>query len=194
MTQQEALELFKKTEALLEGHFQLTSGLHSNQYFQCAKVLQYPQYTEKLCQWLANQIQTQFKEINTVIAPAVGGIIVGQELARLLGTRSIFAERQDGRMVLRRGFQIQPDEIIVVAEDVITTGGSVLEVIQLVREAGGVPLAAVSVVDRSNGAVDLTIPYFATLSLQVVTYQADQCPLCANGSIAIKPGSRHLMK
>jgi orotate phosphoribosyltransferase len=190
MTAEQALQLFLETEALLEGHFQLTSGLHSPQYFQCAKVLQHPQHAEKLCQVAR---QTFFKQkIDVVIAPAVGGIVVAHEVGRLLKTRVIFAERQEGKMSLRRGFQILPGERVLVCEDVVTTGGSVREVIELVREAGGEVVGVFCIVDRSNGKADFGAPLISTLQLAPQTYQPENCPLCAKGSQPEIPGSRHL--
>jgi len=192
MNIEQTLQLFRETDALLEGHFQLTSGLHSPQYFQCAKVLQYPQRAEKLCR-LAQQNFAQQK-IDLVIAPAVGGIIVAHEVGRLLQTRVLFAERQEGKMSLRRGFQIAAGEKILVCEDVVTTGGSVQEVINLVREAGGEVVGVFCIVDRSNGKANFGVPLLSTLQLSPETYQPENCPLCAKGNAAEKPGSRFLQK
>ncbi len=186
----ELLEYFKETEALLSGHFLLTSGKHSDQYFQCAKVLQHPRYAEKFCTILADAFRDQ--NIETVIAPAVGGIVVGQEVARLLGARSIFSERENGAMVLRRGFTLQPGERVLVCEDVVTTGGSVFEVIDIVKQAGAIPCGVGYIVDRSNGKVDFGIAQKATVSLSVVAYEKDDCPMCKSGSIPYKPGSRSI--
>lgn len=184
------LSLFKESGALLEGHFILTSGLHSPNYFQCALVLQYPSYAEKLCGEISKHFEKA--EVDVVIAPAVGGIVVAQEVGRQLGKRTIFAERQDGKMTLRRGFSIQPGERVLVVEDVVTTGGSVFEVIDLVREAGGIPVGAGYIVDRSGGNVHFGIDQFAVLTLHVTTYQPQNCPLCEQGIPAVKPGSRGL--
>jgi orotate phosphoribosyltransferase len=192
MNTEQVLQLFRETEALLEGHFQLTSGLHSSQYFQCAKVLQYPQHAEKLCR-VAQQNFSQ-KRIAVVIAPAVGGIIVAHEVGRLLQTRVLFAERQDGKMSLRRGFQVAAGEKVLVCEDVVTTGGSVQEVVNLVREAGGEVAGVFCIVDRSSGKADFGVPLISTLQLAPETYQPTNCPLCAKGSQAEKPGSRFLQK
>jgi orotate phosphoribosyltransferase len=192
MTTEQVLQLFRETEALLEGHFQLTSGLHSPQYFQCAKVLQYPQYAEKLCR--AAQQNFSQRQIDAVIAPAVGGIIVAHEVGRLLQARVLFAERQDGKMSLRRGFQISAGERILVCEDVVTTGSSVREVIDLAREAGGEIVGVFCIVDRSNGKADFGTPLLSTLQLAPETYASDACPMCAAGGKAAKPGSRFLQK
>jgi len=192
MNTEQTLQLFRETEALLEGHFQLTSGLHSPQYFQCAKVLQYPQHAEKLCRTAQQNFSQQRPD--AVIAPAVGGIIVAYEVGRLLQTRVLFAERQDGKMSLRRGFHIAPGERILVCEDVVTTGGSVQEVINLVREAGGEVIGVFCIVDRSNGKATFGAPLLSTLQLAPETHPPENCPLCAKGSTAEKPGSRFLKK
>jgi orotate phosphoribosyltransferase len=192
MNTEQTLRLFHETEALLEGHFQLTSGLHSSQYFQCAKVLQYPQHAEKLCR-VAQQNFSQHR-IDAVIAPAVGGIIVAHEVGRLLQARVLFAERQEGEMSLRRGFQILPREKVLVCEDVVTTGGSVREVIDLARAAGGEVVGVFCIVDRSSGKAHFGAPLVSTLQLAPKIYSPDACPLCAAGSKAEKPGSRFLKK
>jgi orotate phosphoribosyltransferase len=192
MNTEHVLRLFRETEALLEGHFQLTSGLHSSQYFQCAKVLQYPQHAEKLCRLAQQNFISQ--RIDAVIAPAVGGIIVAHEVGRLLQTRVLFAERQDGKMSLRRGFHIPPGERILVCEDVVTTGGSVQEVINLAREAGGEVAGVFCIVDRSNGKTNFGVPLISTLQLAPETYTPEACPLCAAGGKAEKPGSRFLKR
>lgn len=187
LTQGDILAMFRSTGAMLEGHFRLTSGLHSPHYFQCAKVLQYPANAELLC----GEIAAAFREkrIDAVVAPALGGIVVGQEVARQLGVRSMFAERKDGRMMLRRGFEIGRGENVLVCEDVITTGGSVGEVIALVEKAGGVLVGVGAVVNRSGGRVDFP-NLFATITLEVVTYPPESCPLCARGIPIEQPGSR----
>jgi len=187
--QREILEMFKKSGALLEGHFLLTSGNHSDQYFQCAKVLQYPKYAEKLCRIIADRFVD--KKIDVVVAPAIGGIVVGQEVARQLGVRSIFTERKDGAMQLRRGFEIQKGERVLVCEDVVTTGGSVFEVIEIVKDRKG-ELAGVGViVDRSGGSVKFPVDdQVACYTTQAVKYSPEECPLCKEGSKPVKPGSR----
>jgi orotate phosphoribosyltransferase len=189
MTDAEILKLFRESDALLEGHFQLTSGLHSPNYFQCAKVLQYPDKAERLCAEIASHVRGT--KIDVVIAPALGGIVVGQEVARQLRVRSMFAERSDGVMQLRRGFTIAQGEHVLVCEDVITTGGSVREVLGIVVAAGGVVAGVASIVDRSGGSVKLP-DFFPILRLEVVTYAPAACPLCRKGIPVAKPGSRNL--
>ena len=186
----EILTVFKETDALLEGHFILTSGLHSGQYFQCAKVFQYPWYAEKLCGDIADHFKNE--KIDLVVSPAVGGIVVGQEVARLLKVRSIFLERKDGKMTLRRGFEVSKGERILVVEDVTTTGGSVKEVIQVLQSMGSDIVAVAAVVDRSGGTVSFGVPYFSLFQMEVKNYSPDDCPLCKSGSTAVKPGSRGL--
>ena len=190
MEKQKALELFESTGALLNGHFTLTSGLHSPQYFQCAKVLQYPKYTEQLCKDIVKNVKGE--RIDCVISPAVGGLVVGQECARLLGCRAIFAERENGVMKLRRGFEIKHDEKILVVEDVVTTGGSVKEVIELAKGAGAEVVGVGYIVDRSNGKRLFDEPAYPVFQMEVVTYKPEKCPLCKQGSPAKKPGSRNI--
>lgn len=185
---EEMLEIFSRTGALLTGHFQLTSGLHSPQYFQCALVLQYPEQTARLCGELAGSFADQ--GIDVVIAPAIGGIVVAQEVGRILGKKSIFAEREGQTMSLRRGFSIRQGERVLVTEDVITTGGSVLEVIDLVRQNGGVVAGLGVVVDRSGGIFKPPVPLTSLLKMDVVVYQPQECPLCKDGIPVAKPGSR----
>lgn len=188
LSPQEVLALFQRCGALLEGHFLLTSGLHSPRYLQCALVLQYPEHAAALSGQLAGQFHEPPAQL--VVAPALGGIIVAHEVARALGTRALFTERQDGRMTLRRGFGIQPGERAIVVEDVVTTGGSTREVIQVVRENGGVVTAAGCLVDRSGGRVDLGVPLHALVALDVPMYAPDRCPLCQANLPLVKPGSR----
>lgn len=190
MKKEKALEIFETSEALLNGHFLLTSGLHSPHYFQCARVLQYPQYTELFCR----EIIKNFKEdtIDCVISPAVGGIVVGQECARLLNCRSIFSERENGVMTLRRGFEIRHDERVLVVEDVVTTGGSVKEVIELVRGSGAEVVGVGFIVDRSGGKQIFEVPAFSVFQMDVVTFSPESCPLCEKGVPVVKPGSRRL--
>jgi orotate phosphoribosyltransferase len=190
LTREDILKVFKDSEALLEGHFILTSGLHSGSYFQCAKVFQYPWHAETLCREIADHFRDE--EIDVVVSPAVGGIVLGQEIARLLGVRSIFAERKDGKMTLRRGFEIRAGERILLAEDVTTTGGSVKEVKQAVEDAGGEVLAVAAVVDRSGGQAEFGVPYFSLFQMEVTNFDPEDCPLCRAGSEAVKPGSRSL--
>lgn len=187
------LDLFKQTGAYLQGHFRLSSGLHSPGYLQSALVLQYPKHAEALGHKLADALSTLTKDetIGCVISPALGGLIIGHEVARALGTRFLFTERDQGRrMSLRRGFSISPGEKVVVVEDVITTGGSTKEVIEVVRALGGEPVAAGSIIDRSGGAADLGIARVALETLTVPVWDAEKCPLCAKGEPVTKPGSR----
>ena len=188
MTETEILNIFKKTEALLTGHFLLTSGRHSDRYFQCAKVLQYPEYTEKLCKMISDNFKGV--EIDTVIAPAIGGLVVGQEVARQMNKRFIFAEREDKKLSLRRGFTLDENEKVLVCEDVVTTGGSVFEVIDIVKNNKANVVGVGFIVDRSNGKVNFGYPQFSTLKMEVVSYQPDECPFCREDIELVKPGSR----
>lgn len=188
MDKKNLLDIFTETNALLNGHFLLTSGRHSNQYFQCAKVLQYPQHNEFICSKIAEYFKEH--EIDYVISPAIGGIVVGQEVARQLNKQSIFAEREDKTLVLRRGFQIETGKKYLVCEDVVTTGGSVFEVIDIVKNGGGIVAGVGYIVDRSNNKVQFGVPQFSTLQLEVVSYLPDECPLCKQNIPFIKPGSR----
>jgi orotate phosphoribosyltransferase len=188
LTQAEIQQIFIASEALLEGHFRLTSGRHSDRYIQCAKVLQYPEYTTKLCQELAGRFAGA--GVDLVVGPAMGGIIVAYEMARQLGVKAIFTEREDNVMQLRRGFTIKPGEKVLVVEDVITTGGSVSEVIELVRQAGGIVAGVAVLVDRSNGKIDLGVRTESLLAMDVKSYSPEECPLCSSGLPLVKPGSR----
>lgn len=187
-TSERLLAIFQQTGALLEGHFQLTSGLHSSRYLQCALVLQHPPHAE----WIGQAIGARFLEdrVSVVVAPAIGGIIVAHETARALGVRALFTERDSGAMTLRRGFRIEPGERVLVVEDVVTTGGSTRETIDSVKSAGGLVVSAGSVVDRSGGAVELGIRREALLTIDVPAYEPERCPLCKMGTPPIKPGSR----
>ena len=187
------LELFRSTGAYLEGHFRLTSGLHSAEYLQCALVLQHPAAAERLGRWLAQELRTLAPgKIDLVAAPALGGLIIGHEVARALGTRFVFTERDaaTGKMTLRRGFTVAPGETAVVVEDVITTGGSTADVIDVLRAAGGRVAAAGSIVDRSGGRADVGVPRVALVTLQIAAHHLEECPLCARGIPVAKPGSR----
>lgn len=184
------LSLFKERGALLEGHFLLSSGLHSPRYVQCARVLMDPALATRLGAALAGALRPVLKAPpSAVVAPAVGGVLVAHEVARAFGVRGLFTERQDGAMTLRRGFVLDADEPVVVVEDAITTGGSTREVMDAVRGLGGRVEAVGSLIDRSGG-VDLGVPLRSLVRLDVPTYPADSCPLCAAGSAAVKPGSR----
>jgi orotate phosphoribosyltransferase len=187
------LALFRSTGAYLEGHFRLTSGLHSAEYLQCALVLQHPAAAERLGRLLAQELRTQAPgRIDLVASPALGGLIIGHEVARALGTRFLFTERDaaTGKMTLRRGFTVAPGETAVVVEDVITTGGSTGDVIGVLRAAGGSVLAAGSIIDRSGGRADVGVPRVALATLQVAAHHMEECPLCARGIPVVKPGSR----
>jgi orotate phosphoribosyltransferase len=189
LNNEDVIKIFKSTEALLEGHFLLTSGRHSNQYFQCAKVLQYPNYTSQICSLIANHFSDY--EIDTVIAPAMGGMIVGYEVARQLNKRSIFTERENKEMTLRRGFFMSKGEKVLVCEDVVTTGGSVFEVIEIVKKSGAEVVGVGSVVDRSNGKVNFECEFFPSLRLNAVSYPPEDCAICKEGKLElVKPGSR----
>ena len=196
MTETDILNIFKKTGALLTGHFLLTSGRHSDRYFQCAKVLQYPEYTEMLCKMIADNFRNA--ELDTVIAPAIGGLVVGQEVARQLNKRFIFAERpasqgeEDKKLSLRRGFTLDENEKVLVCEDVVTTGGSVFEVIDIVKSNNTKVVGVGFIVDRSNGKVNFNYPQFSTLKMDVVSYLPDECPLCREDIELVKPGSRKI--
>jgi orotate phosphoribosyltransferase len=184
--------LFRSTGAYLTGHFRLTSGLHSPEYLQCALVLQHPRHAEELGRMLAQRLEQKVwpAVISVVASPAIGGLIIGHEVARALGVRFIFAEREGGKMTLRRGFEMASGDNAVVVEDVITTGGSTREVVDVLLERGAYVLAAGSVIDRSGGVADVGAPRVALETLQVTTYQPENCPLCAQGIPVVKPGSR----
>jgi orotate phosphoribosyltransferase len=188
MQSAEVIDRFKRTGALLEGHFVLTSGLHSERYLQCALVLQHPAEAESFGRALAERFRSE--GVETVAAPAIGGIVIGYEVARALGARSIWTEREAGRMTLRRGFTVRPGESILVVEDVITTGGSTRETIDALRGAGARVIAAASIIDRSGGRADVSVPRVALATLDVPALAPSACPLCAQGIPAIKPGSR----
>lgn len=188
MDQEQILKIFKESGALLNGHFKLTSGLHSASYFQCAKVLQYPQYAETLSKMVVDYFTNT--KVDTVISPAIGGIVVGQEIGRQFGVKTIFAERENGEMKLRRGFSLEKDEKVLVCEDVVTTGGSVFEVINLVKSFKAIPVGVGFIVDRSNGKVNFNIPQISCMQMEVKSFQPEECPLCEAGKPIEKPGSR----
>jgi orotate phosphoribosyltransferase len=208
VTQPEVLDLFRASGALLEGHFKLSSGLHSPAYLQCALVLQHPAHAEMLGRALGAAIgrsgglqpaaespephaqSQQAKPLTAVLSPALGGLIIGHEVARALGVRAIFAERQEGTLTLRRGFSLSPDDRVVVIEDVVTTGGSTRETMAVAAQAGATVVAAGAIIDRSGGTSSLGVPFSALATLTVETWPPDACPLCAAGRPITKPGSR----
>ena len=188
MTRDELLDLYRQSGALLEGHFRLTSGLHSPGYLQCALVLQHPQHAEALGRAIADRVRDVRPTV--VLSPALGGVVIGQEVARALGVRAIFAERQDGALALRRGFTLDPRDRVLVVEDVMTTGGSTRETMQVAKAAGGQVVGTASIVDRSGGTIRFDVPFTALLAIALPTYEPDTCPLCAQGLPVVKPGSR----
>ncbi|MPL81519.1 Orotate phosphoribosyltransferase [bioreactor metagenome] len=190
MTEVEVKELFLETGAILEGHFLLTSGLHSPLYVEKFQVLQYPKHTETLCKALAQKFANQ--NVDLVVGPVTGGILLAHEVGKSLGTRAIFTERENGKMTLRRGFVIKPGERVLVVEDIVTTGGSVKEVIDVVREHGGVPVGVGILVDRSGGKAEFGTLTQALLHLNVDTYSKENCPLCTTGIPITKRGSRNI--
>ncbi len=188
MTADEVIKRFRATGALLEGHFQLTSGLHSAIYLQCALVLQHPREAEELGRLIAEQFRDQ--NIQTVASPAIGGLIIGHEVARALDARFIWTERESGQMTLRRGFSVTPGERILVVEDVVTTGGSTRETVEALQANGGNVVAAASIIDRSAGHAEVGVPRVSLASLDVPSVNPLACDACARGGVAIKPGSR----
>lgn len=188
-TSESVLDTFRRIGALLEGHFRLTSGLHSPGYLQCALVLQHPAEAEKCGRAIADRVGGL--GVMVVLSPALGGIVIGQEVARALGVRAIFAERQDGTLMLRRGFTLAGSDRVLVIEDVVTTGGSTRETIEVGRAAGAQVVGAAAMVNRSSGqALDLGVPFTALLDIELPTYDAGACPLCARSVPLVKPGSR----
>lgn len=191
MNEREVYQILEKTGALLEGHFELRSKLHSNRYFQCANVMRHPREAEKLCAALAAKVRVKVPGLKagTVIAPALGGIVVGHEVARALDMLSIFAEKEEGVLVMRR-FEIKPGERFVVAEDVVTRGGRTQETVDIVEKAGGIVEAIAVLVDRSGGKAKFKYPLVSLLEMEPVTWEPAACPLCASGSRAVHPGSK----
>ncbi len=190
--QEEILKIFHETGVWQKGHFLLTSGRHSDNYLQCAKVLQYPRYNEVLCREIARRFAED--EIDVVAAPAIGGILIAYEVARQLNTKMLFTERVGEKMTLRRGFTLEPGAKVLVVEDVITTGGSVQEVIDLLKEQGGNISGVATFIDRSGGKVIFPPRSEALLSMKVLSYSPEECPLCQAGLPIEKPGSRKLVK
>lgn len=187
MTKQDIIEILEDTNALLNGHFLLRSGLHSDKYFQAALLLQHTRIASEVCAELAGRFENG--GIDTIISPAVGGIVVGQEVGRSLGVRAIFAEKIPEGLMLRRGFRLDRGERVLVAEDVVTKGGRVQQTIDLIREHGAEPVAVAVLVDRSGGTVDFGIPMHSLVELQLATYAPESCPMCQAGQPIDKPGS-----
>ena len=189
MEEREVLEIFENTDALLEGHFLLSSGLHSSQYFQCARVLQYPQYAEELAADIAAHFHVE--DVDLIISPALGGLIIGHEVARSMKTRFVFTERskETDEMVLRRGFDFEEGEKALIIEDVLTTGGSVREIIKLLQKEGIIVVGTGFIVDRSND-VNFGVPKYAVHQIPVVVYKPEECPMCKKGVPIDRPGSR----
>jgi len=187
-TADDVLSLFRRVGALLEGHFRLTSGLHSSGYLQCALVLQHPREAEACGVGIAERVRSLGATV--VLSPALGGIVIGHEVARALGVRAIFAERQDGTLTLRRGFSLNATDRVLVVEDVVTTGGSTRETIEVARAAGARVVGAAAIIDRSGGSQKLDVPFHALATVSLPTYQPEACPLCARGEPVVKPGSR----
>ena len=191
LNEKDIMKIFEESDALLRGHFRLTSGRHSDVYFQCAKVLQYPKYNEQLCSIIADK----FKDVkfDAVVSPAIGGLVVGQEVARQLNKKFIFAERKNFDLMLRRGFSIKEGEKLLICEDVVTTGGSVFEVMEIVKsniaEIAGIGF----IVDRSNGNINFGYPQVSTIKLDVKSYMPEDCPYCEEGLELIKPGSKKVI-
>jgi orotate phosphoribosyltransferase len=190
MTRDALLDLFRKSGALLEGHFRLTSGLHSTGYLQCALVLQHPQHAEALGGEIARL--TRERRATVVLSPALGGVVIGHEVGRALGVRAMFAERQDGTLTLRRGFMLGEADRVLVVEDVVTTGGSTRETMQVARASGAQVIGAASIVDRSGPTrgADLGVPFSTLLDIDLPTYEPERCPLCVQGLPVVRPGSR----
>ncbi len=183
-----AMEIFRETEVLQVGHFKLSSGRHSDKYMQCANVFKYPWHAGELCAALADKFRGE--TIDIVIGPAVGAVQMAYEVSRHLNCRNMFAEREDGRMALRRSFRVMPGERVLLVEDTVTTGGSVKEVAELVRSLGGVVVGVGALVDRSGGKADFGCPFYSVASVDIESWDADSCPLCARGEPIIKPGSK----
>lgn len=191
MKRDEIIHLFESVGAIRTGHFELSSGRHSSTYIQCALVLCQPKHAEQLGHALAEKFKDH--SVACVVSPALGGVIIGHEVARALDVRALFVERdRSGQMALRRGFEITPGERVLVIEDVWTTGGSTRETIGVVEQVGGLVVAAGALIDRSGGRVELNVPAHALLDLEVPSYEPDDCPQCRSGSVALRPGSRFL--
>ena len=189
LTEQEVLQALQTTGAVLDGHFILSSGKHAGRYVQCTRLLQHPDLAQRVCQLLGESAQS-FGPIDAVVGPALGGVVVAYELARALGVRGLFTERQNGQMTLRRGFEIKEGERILIAEDVVTTGGSSLEVANVLTKCGATILGIACVVDRRPKDTELPLPLISALRLKIDAFEPVVCPLCRQGIPAVKPGSR----
>ena len=194
MTPEQVLAHFRETDALLEGHFLLSSGLHSDRYLQCAKVLMYPDRAAELCKALAEKVIASLGagSVDYVVSPAMGGVVVGYEMARQLGVPGMFTERVDGTFTFRRGFELPKGARVIMSEDIITTGKSSRECIDVIQDAGGNVVGATCLIDRSNGTADVGVPIFSLMQMDVKTYEADKLPPELAATPAIKPGSRNL--
>lgn len=192
MNEQEILKEFEDAQAILKGHFKLSSGKHSDTYLQCARVLMNPARAGRLCEALANKVREAVGEIDLVVAPAMGGVVVGYEMARQLGVDEVFCERVDGEFIFRRGFEIPQGAKILIVEDVVTTAKSSFETIECIKKFGGVPVAEASLIDRSAGTHGLPFPLVSLMELAIPTYDQDNLPEHLAGTEAIKPGSRFI--
>jgi len=190
MERERVLQIFRETGVLLQRHFLLTSGRHSGEYLQCARMFQYPRYAEEITRALADKFRDD--SIDLVVGPAIGGIILSYEMGRCLGVKAIFAEREGGRMTLRRGFEIPEGSRVLVVEDVVTTGGSVMEVMEVVKSCGGEVVGVGAVVDRSGGSVNFGVKFHSVISMDIKSYAPEECPICKTGLPLIKPGSRNI--
>ena len=190
MTKEQIIDMLKEAGVLLEGHFLLTSGRHSDKYMQCAKIFQDAKYSVPLCAELVEKYKDE--AIDVVIGPAIGAIQMSYEVGKQLGVRNIFAERENGKMTLRRGFTIEKGQRVLIVEDVVTTGGSVREVMELVNACGGEIVGIGSIVDRTGGKIDFGVPYKSAFSMDITSYEPDACPICESGAPLIKPGSRNV--
>jgi len=188
MTEAKVLKLMEELGALHSGHFLLSSGLHSNRYFQCARILQFPDLARELGAALADFFEET--PCDLVVSPALGGILIGHEVARAMGRRFVFTERKDGQMQIRRGFGIEEGEKVIIAEDVVTRGTSILEVVKCVEDAGGKVVGLTSIIDRTGGDAGLPLPLHSLAKVKVETWKAEDCPLCGDGVELVKPGSR----
>lgn len=184
------IEILKKTDALLEGHFLLSSGKHSSEYVQCAKVLSHPKYAEEVLKPVVEKVKDL--DIDILVGPAMGGVIVAYEMGRQLNKEAIFTERKDGDMTLRRGFKIEKGQKVLITEDVVTTGKSTMETKKVIEALGGIVIGVASLVDRTKGKSELDIPLYSGVSIDIETYDKDDCPMCKIGESAVKPGSRKI--